>query len=152
LTLEEIQQFLQNDESPVRRRDLLPWWVKVICWLYILLGIAIFIDLPIYFFSKTISLSIYAIQSSTVLSSQFIFITAIFILKGITGFGLWFEKDWGVKVAVIDSIIGIVICCGIIIYSVFTTMINFRLELIILVPFLLKCQKIQPFWEDFQNE
>ena len=66
-------------------------------------------------------------------------------------FGLWTEKDWAVDLAIIDAILGIIACFFVIIIlpSVSESeefVINFRLELVALIPYLIKMIKIKPEW------
>jgi hypothetical protein len=76
------------------------------------------------------------------------------ILKGITAFSLWFEKDYAIKLGKIDAIVGIIICTISMLILPFLNdgfNIQIRLELALLVPFLLKPNKVEKEWERITN-
>jgi len=76
-----------------------------------------------------------------------------FYTKAITAFGLWFEKDWAIKLGQIDSVIGIIICIYVMciypfIYEKAGFSFNLRLELLLLIPYLVKLSRIKSSWEN----
>ena len=61
----------------------------------------------------------------------------IFIAKGIIAYGLWTEADWAVNFAIIDAIIGIILCLFVTIAPLFLSesrsiQLTIRLELVVL--------------------
>ncbi len=82
-----------------------------------------------------------------------LFITALILFKGITAFGMWTEKDWAIKFGIIDAAIGVVTCVIMMfIEPLFENTegswnINFRFELLFLLPYFFKCLKIRQQWD-----
>ncbi|MBP6557524.1 MAG: hypothetical protein KA213_04105 [Flavobacterium sp.] len=99
--------------------------------------------------------SIYGMETFESYTLLSLFISSLIIFKGITGFGMWTEKDWAIKFGIIDASIGILICVIMTITEpVFQNIdgksnINLRFELLFLVPYLIKCFKLREDWEQF---
>lgn len=133
----------------INRRQLLPWWMKFFCWLFMIFGVAAIGCLLLGLFGIPENLSLYGFESNQQFSLTGIIILVVAIFKGITAFSLWFEKDYAIILGTIDAITGIILCV------VFMTVLplaiaNFhatiRLELILLIPYIIKLKKIQPEW------
>ena len=139
----------QFDIIKINRRQLLPWWMKFFCWLFMIFGVAAIGCLLLGLFGIPENLSLYGFESNQQFSLTGIIILVVAIFKGITAFSLWFEKDYAIILGTIDAITGIILCV------VFMTVLplaiaNFhatiRLELILLIPYIIKLKKIQPEW------
>lgn len=147
--MEEISQFEEFDyvNTKNQRRKLLPIWIKVFIWIFFLfggIGILLLLFAP---FSDNIDLSIYGISTTSPKSIAGISIIFLFILKGLVSYGLWFEKKWGINIAQIDAVFGIIICTATMFYSAFYNHnLSLRLELLLLIPYLIKMIKIKAIW------
>lgn len=151
--MEEISAFeeFEKKDNLARRRNLLPIWIKIFTWLF-LIGGAVAIGILICgFFLTNINLEIYGIQASHPYTLTGFLISILLIYKGTVAYGLWFEQKWAPQAAIIDGIMGIAICIIMMIIIPFThSNINFtiRLELIPLYFYLQKMQKIKPIWKN----
>ena len=99
-----------------------------------------------------INLALYGLETTRTFSIIGIIVVLLFALKGMVSFGLWTEKDWAVRLAIIDASVGIGACAIIMIVMPFMPgnhgfSLNLRLELIALIPYLLKMKKIKTEWE-----
>lgn len=94
------------------------------------------------------NISLFGLETNDPLSTLGLFLVFIMLFKGISAFGLWFEKDWGITVAQIDAILSIAICVGMMIYPLTVSSANFklRLELAVVIPYLLKLNTIKNNW------
>jgi hypothetical protein len=133
-----------------RRRSLLPWWVKVFTWIFLVLSGMSLVVFPLSFFGFTSELSLYGLETDRPLSLLGFALTTVFLLKGATAFGLWAEKDWAIHVGLADAILGIAIC--VFMMAVYPFIgddrdFNLRTELVGLVPFLSWLMKVKPAWE-----
>lgn len=97
------------------------------------------------------TLSLYGLEATTSMSITGILIILFYGIKGAVSIGLWTEKDWAVDLAMVDAVIGIVTC--VIVMVVFPFIFenqgfaaNLRIELIILIPYLLKMNNIRSEW------
>ncbi len=147
-------ELLDGALSPTteRRRKLLATWIKVFIWLFMIFGAIAPIGLVLGVFGMTFDLSIYGLQTMYPLSILGLLIIALFAIKGAVSFGLWTEKDWAVKLAIFDAIIGIVICSFVMIVLPFFSenngfSLNLRLELFFLIPYLITIKNIKKDWE-----
>lgn len=148
--MEEQSAFEEFDVKSnfVRRRSLLPGWIKIFTWLFFFTGIIGVIILVFGSFIKNNELSLYGLETTQPYSLTGLLISFLFIFKGIVSYGLWFEENWAIKVAKIDAILGFIIC-GIVmvVLPFFTKHFTIRFEIALLIPYLLKLQKIEKNWE-----
>ena len=138
------------DEANVSRKKLLPTWIKVFAWFFMFAGILtpFILIAAIALPQSNVQLAVYGFETTIAWSATGLFIITLFLLKGIVSFGLLNEKQWAISLAIADAVLGIIICT----YSMFIMPFiqeggfSFRLELALLIPYLLKLQKIKPYW------
>lgn len=135
------------EKPQLRRRDLLPTWIKVFIWIFMIMGAILPFGILSGIFGWPFNISLYGFSTMFPFSIIGISLTALFTLKGAVAFGLWTEKKWAVDMAMIDAILGIVICIlGMFIIPTSTGNVVIRLELILLIPYFLKMKKIKLEW------
>ena len=144
-----IDSFLS--ESAGRRRHLLPRWMGFFCWAFMILAILSIACLLLGISGMHFKLAVFGIQSSGPLSTDTLIIISLLLLKGIVGWSLWFEKDYAVVLGLADAIATIIICITTMVaanqlQSWITVNSNFRMELILLVPYLIKLLMIRGEW------
>ncbi len=149
LTDNSFEEF-ENIKSRSKRRKLLPWWIKVFCWIFMLFGFLSIVCLILGFTDIKPSLAFYGFETNELFSLTGLTIISVGTLKGFTAFSLWFEKDLGIKLGQIDAIIGIVLCGISMLVLPFLQdgyNLTIRLEIALLIPFLIKLNKIQKEWK-----
>ncbi|MEY8760752.1 hypothetical protein [Chryseobacterium tongliaoense] len=148
--MEDKSVFKEFDtqDFPLRRRDLLPLWIKIFIWIFLFTGIAGVLLLAFGFFLDDTDLSIYGLSTTRPYSLIGYVISFIFIFKGIVSYGLWFEEKWAPKAAMADAILGFIICGVVMFVLPFTSSTNFtiRFEIILLIPYLQIMRKIENKW------
>jgi hypothetical protein len=148
---EKSTAFAEFDNNGLtRRRNLLPVWIKIFLWIFLIGGAVSAILLIAGSLLTHVSLSIYGINANHPYSMTGLLISFLFLFKGIVAYGLWFEQKWAVQTAIVDAIIGIAICLimmAIIPFTVPTISFTLRLELIPLYFYLMKMQNIKKTWE-----
>jgi hypothetical protein len=134
------------------RRKLLPWWMKIFIWLFFILAGGAFVALVLGLLGFTCQLSIYGIETLHPISLEGLIIISIALLKGATSWGLWMEKDWAIRCGFVDAILGIFICTYLMIILpwIKNGVFSFKLELVFLVPYLIKLRAINPLWKSAQ--
>lgn len=140
-------------EASIKRRQLLPIWIKIFCWFFLLGGlVAPLLVIAGLFLDVQASLALYGMETSDPLSLAGLVIAALFFLKGIVAYGLWWEKDWALDFGIVDAIIGIAFC-GLLMtplglsLGLTTATPAIRLELVALIPYLIKLQKLKSLWK-----
>jgi len=136
-----------------RRRALLPWWVKLFIWIFMVAGL---LAVPIFILIVTKKnsnylISLYGLTSKSPFSFLGILLTMVLVFKGIVSFSLWTERNWAVSLAIFDAIMGIIICLFAMLKFQFLGSLpedsfNFRPEILILILFLLKLINIRSEW------
>ena len=153
--MQENQTDLLTNEliqiNAVPRKKLLPLWIKIFTWIFLIFGAFVPIILILGIMGYSAQLSLYGLETNKPFSLIGIIITLLFIIKGVTAFGLLKEKYWAIKIGISDAIIGITICTFIMLYPIINTdaKFSFRLELVALIPYLLAFLKIKNDWENF---
>ncbi|HWK03252.1 MAG TPA: hypothetical protein VNS58_06455 [Puia sp.] len=145
-----LDDVLPENSPLVRRRALLPWWMKVFAWIFIVTGA---LSIPVFIaglMGFNAELSLYGLESYSSISFTGILTLTLFFIKGLVGYGLWAEKDWAINMGYADAIIGIFICLFIMLglrYFHPDSGFTFRLELLLLVPYLIKLRQLHPEWD-----
>jgi hypothetical protein len=131
-----------------RMRKLLPVWIKIFIWCFMVLGV---FAVPIFFmgiFGFSCSIALYGFETTDPTSIVGISLLLLFILKGVVSYALWFEKKWAIDLALFDAYLGIAICMVSMIFPLGRDISKngFRLEIIILIPYLIKLYRIRKLW------
>jgi hypothetical protein len=103
---------------------------------------------------KDFNLALYGFETWQPVSMGGVFIMLLFALKGIVAFGLWTEKYWAVNMTLMDGILGIVICLFVMVFLPLVSdefRLSLRLELLFLIPYLIKMWRIKPVWARVQS-
>lgn len=138
--------FSANQHEGIRRRKLLPGWIKFFIWVFMIFGAIAPVGLLLGAIGFSFELSALGLHTYNPISMVGLFLIATFLFSGIAAFGLWTEKDWAIEVAITDAFLSIAIC----LYAMFLSSAGFsiiRLELVILIPYLIKLFKIRPDWK-----
>ena len=94
------------------------------------------------------ALSLYGLDANTPYSLIGGFVTVLFLLKGIVAFGILKRENWAINLGLVDAVLGIIVCTVLMIFAVITNApFVFRLELVALVPYLIKLLKIKDDWQ-----
>jgi len=149
-TQEDILTDIVLQINNVKRKQLLPWWIKLFMWIFLLAGVSVPFGIIFGIFGYRFSMALYGLATNEFLSVVGITIASIFLLKGIVSYGLLMEKDWAIKLGILDASLGILICMLVMVYSLLKFRggyISFRIELLLLIPYLIRLFKIKPAWE-----
>ena len=144
-------QFAQFEIKNIERRKLLPLWIKVFCWIFMLMALASIVCLIFGAFGNSADLAFYGFETNKPLTLIGIFIISIMLLKGFSAYALWFEKDYAIKLCKIDAILGIAICVFAMFIMPFikeNSDFSIRLEIALLIPYFMKLNKIKNEWEN----
>jgi hypothetical protein len=136
----------------ISRKKLVQPWIRVFAWIFMITGI---LSIPILIgsiFGLSNSLALYGLESNDGLSVIGISLTLIYLFKGIAAYGILKRTNWAITIAIIDAILGIIICMAIMLYSAIYLInnFNFRLELVLLIPYLIALIKINKSWAEAQ--
>ena len=149
------EQFIEFNTK--RRRDLLPKWIRVFCWIFMVLGGISIISFIAGIFGINYKIEIYGLRSNAPLSPIGLLIFTVFIIKAVAAYGLWFEKNWAILLGFIDGTLGLILCLlATLILPHFvdgyTKVFSFRLEVIAIIPFMIKLTNIKSEWNNLQNQ
>ncbi|WP_343704050.1 hypothetical protein [Chitinophaga sp.] len=147
---EQVSYLDSEFDEPINTRaKLLPKWMKVFSWLFILSAIIAIVCLVLGLLGKLVNLALYGLQTTDALSGAGLLIIGIYLYKGVVAIGLLGEQDWAVDAGLIDAVIGIVLCIYFTIEPFITGGTNFsiRLELVLLGLFFWKLIKMRDGWK-----
>ena len=130
------------------RKELLPKWIIVFSWIFIILSFTFPIGILFDLLDFRFHISLYGFKTFKALSSKGVLLCFLLLLKSIVGFGLIKRKDWAIKAALLDGAVGILICA----YALFLTIkgaegVQYQIDLLFLIPYFIKMLKIQQRWE-----
>ncbi len=131
------------------RKKLLPLWIKIFAWIFLVLGVLAVVSVVLSLFINNLTLAIYHIETTDAFSLAGVAIIAVYLLKGFTAYGLLWAKKWGVQLAIVDGVAGIIICLlALFLPETFTgeSDVSFPLELLLLIPYLVRMLKIKDQW------
>lgn len=128
----------------------MPIWIKIFIWIFIFFAILALIVFILDLFGVNFQISLYGLETNQPMSFLGIFIIVLFLFKGVVAYGLWEGKSWGVSMGILDSILGMLVCIFVmLIYPSLNSQVvfSFRLELALLIPYLVKLQNIKDAWK-----
>ena len=144
-----LDEFQLNKNS-IRRRELLPTWVKIFIWIFMIFGFMSPVIVVLAILGYQPNLSLYGIGTTDTFSLLGILLVLLFLLKGAVSYGLWMEKGWAINLAIGDAIIGLVICAMVmfspLLFSSLGMNHNVRLEIIPLYFYFKKMTNIKERW------
>jgi|GEM_PF-344110 len=147
-----------GDRYAIRRRQLLPTWIKFFCWFFAIagnLGALVMITIALGGYSK--SPVFLAFSGNSYWTLLVLFNVGHMLLKGATGIMLLGEKDLAVRFAIADGILslGSAIVGFVNAYMhkthemVFaTTILSLIIQLLFIIPYLAKMVRIRDEWEE----
>lgn len=152
--MENNEEFITNPKiaDKIERRALLPWWMKIFCWIFMLVGLEnslnwllrLSVDQPLYvnLFSNRLDVTI------LLLSPLGFLIGTLVLFKAFVGYALWFEKDNALKLGKIDVVLSTVaslIMVGIGLYE--NDISYYWLEVLLLIPYYLSLNSLEEKWK-----
>lgn len=150
MNIDPATQTASNNPTSIRRRSLLPLWMKIFIWIFIIIGS---ISVPAFVMGALgyhYESALYGYETEAPLSAIGIILLLLFLYKGVVAYSLWLERIWAVYLGIIDAIIGILICIlAMVNISIFhgqSQSTGFRLEIIFLLPYLIKLIGIKGQW------
>ena len=142
-----------------RRLDLIPLWMKIFMWIFILLGswvvIANILRIAGITLAPNSSTSLYGLETFEKNTLLYFFIAGLLVFKTAVSFAMLTEKSWAIRAAIVDAVIGILVMIWVMVIkpTYFSTTdefeFAFQFEILLLVPYLLKSLKIRTEWEEF---
>ena len=79
--------------KPNSFRKLLPIWIKVFIWLFLITGVLSIVVLLLGLLGFTFSIALYGLSTIYPLSLMGICLIGLYLLKGVVSYGLWLGKS-----------------------------------------------------------
>lgn len=131
------------------RKKLIPKWIKCFGWLFLLMGAAVVVLPVIWAFNpQPMKIMLFGLEhEGSPFDPKAMLISALLMLNAVAAFGLLFAKDWGLKVCTSVGWLSLGVCGFTMAYALIAhNYLSIRLELIALIPYLLKLKEIAPQW------
>jgi hypothetical protein len=137
-----------HTESTVTRKKLIPIWIKVFGWIFMVMGTVIpLLAIGAAVMGQPVSYEIFGLQyRGSPFHPRALIISAIFLSLAVSAYGLLFGKPWGLNACLVTGYGGVAVCLGTTVYSISQGSFNLRLEPLVHVPYLMKLHKIKPLW------
>ncbi len=139
------------------KRDLFPRWLLVLIFLFLVFGAIVPVWIIMGFFKSKFHITLLGISTHNPLSLICITSFLFYLSKAVTAYALWTEKDWAIKIAKVDAVFSILLCCFEIGHSFMvpayngSQLINSAISLLISILYLIKMSRIQLAWENFDK-
>jgi len=119
-----------------RRRALLPLWIKIFIWIFMISSLV-----------ETMDISIYGFETNDPFSSLGIFLLGLFLFKGIVSYMMYTEKEQAINLAFVDALLGVSLCTYHMINNYLTIGgVSIRLEIVVFIPYIIKLLRIREPW------
>jgi len=139
---------LSQDEV---RRNLVPLWIKIFGWIFILIGVLAPIMLLLPFLAADVEVNFDFLgltYADSEVTPKLIFIVFSSVFFAVSAFGLLRGKSWGLAACLINGFYGLAICVYVMVSSLSEGTISIRLEPIVQVIYLVKLFKIKEQWHN----
>ena len=140
-----------------RRRDLLPRWILLLTFLFLIFGAILPIWIISGIFKPKFHITLLGISTHNPLAPVCLITTFYYFYKALVAYALWTEKYRAIKLARVDAIFSILLCCFSV-WQIFAVpqgnasqLLNSLISLLISVLYLVKMNKIQLAWETFRS-
>jgi len=135
--------------TPHDRRALVPTWIKVFGWLFIIMG-ATLLPMGVVFelLGLAVSYSMFGLSFvGSPLHPTAIFISSIIMALAVSAYGLLFGRSWGLRACLVTGYAGLVICVVSMCYGMFFMGdFTIRLEPLVQIPYLIRLHRMKPQW------
>lgn len=134
--------------APVSRRKLVPLWIKIFGWIFMVMGAVIpLLAVVAVAMGQPASYEIFGLQyRGSPFHPMALIICAIILSLAVSAYGLLFGKPWGLSACLVTGYAGVAICLGTMVYTLTQGKFTLRLELLVHAPYLIKLHKIKPLW------
>jgi uncharacterized membrane protein YagU involved in acid resistance len=134
----------------------IPKWLKYFAVLFTITGVGVPIVILLNIIGFETVISIYGLNSNSIFHWSGILIVLVFSIKFLVSYGVLKRRKWSFRLAITDAFIGILICIfNFGIFDILTNKsnVNFelRLEIFLLVPYLIYLLKTKSKWESFHR-
>lgn len=151
----EESVFEEEYPSIPNRTELLPWWIRWGNWLFLITGGIAPVVFALGLMGYDYSVSLYGLTTTDPLSPVGVALLLVYLLNGVTAYGLLTERDWAVNFGIGNALLDILVCTYTTVYmpvrlvvpGTSTFLLNFKWELILLVLFLSKLFLIRSAWK-----
>lgn len=136
-----------------KRLYFFPKWIVFFVYLFSILGGLSLIALILGLFHVRFPLALYGLTTSAPLSLTGLAVLLLVFFKGVVAFSLLLGQKWAVEIAIIDAIVGIFTCTLTMLVFPFigdvpSRNVEIRLELLILIPYLVIMYKSNKIWKN----
>jgi hypothetical protein len=150
----DVENTLAGFDIVRYRKKLVPIWIKIFGWLFIVFSIAVPV-LAVYSALTGIEAqySLYGLsETGTIASPIVLFTMVLFIAHGVCAYGLLFGESWGLRSCILLGYLSVMICFGTMFMSVLERgAMTLRLELIVFIPYLIQLRKLRSVWDGEQR-
>ena len=142
-----LAQLGPSTELGRARRNVLPTWIKVFSWMFLLIGGAVPMVVVVGLIRRTtISVALFGFQySGSALDLEGLLLAGMLAGCGVTAYGLLWGRSWGQFAAIATGWAGLALCIA----SVFVRPgLNIPLEPFLLIPFVVAMHRRKAAWNE----
>lgn len=147
--LSEVESATEIVDIVTYRKKLVPMWIKVFGWLFILFGVVIpFTVVYSAINGAPVNFAMFGLSAhGSITSPMSVFLILLFIALAVSAYGLLFGRAWGLMLCLVLGYVSLAICVTTTVVTLVTSAgINIRLEIIVLIPYLIRLHKMKSEW------
>lgn len=140
---------LTTEEKVHARKALIPLWIKLFGWLFIVMGAGVpFLYVGSLLFGFTASYGMFGLEyTGNAMAWMPLLIAILIFINGLCAYGLLFGKDWGLTACISFGFIGLALTLGTMLFDAYVhARWMIRLEPILQIPYLIKIQRLKSLW------
>lgn len=140
---------LTTEEIIQTRKALIPLWIKLFGWLFIVMGAGVpFLYVGSLLFGFTASYGMFGLEyTGSAMAWMPLLIAILIFINGLCAYGLLFGKDWGLTACISFGFIGLALTLGTMLFDAYVhARWMIRLEPIVQIPYLIKIQRLKSLW------
>lgn len=144
--------FYPSKENIMKRKEILPKWIRFFSWIY-LLGAITPLFLLLLLFGGEVSMMMFGLEfEGTTVQPLAVLIVILATLAASVAYGILWGKDWAIRLGILYGYIAMVACIASFFIRFQSGELYIAVEPLILIPFILKLKKSIGVWEDFNPE
>ena len=150
---EYVHLFAQPDIK-LNRRKLIPVLIRIFVWIFMIMGAFVPLVLLLALMGGSASLALYGIETTEVFSATGLLLTGLFVFKGLVALSFWMGKRSAILWAITEALLGILVCAWVMVSAAMDDQpqLSFRLELLLLIPYLIWLFRIKHSWENYGSD
>lgn len=143
-----------GEDEKMKRKEILPTWIRFFAWLHLLLFIAPLVFLVGLLDVGEMTFAFYGLEykGPTPLHPIAVTVTLVASLSATVAYGILWGKDWAISLGIIYGWIALACCAAAVYLNYKVNFVHIPLEPLLLIPFIIVLRRRKMAWLNFDAE